>query len=57
MTDIGRFRSFVADFTRLIDKAGGNEEVIRADGGALLKDLVSNDDWLPDPYAQPDKEF
>ncbi len=57
MTDIGRFRVFVAAFTRLIDRAVGDEETIRTEGSILLADLVAHDDWLPDGYAQPHPEY
>jgi predicted metal-dependent enzyme (double-stranded beta helix superfamily) len=45
-------REFVVDFGRLLDKTQ-DEALILLHGGALLKKLVSRDDWLPDAYAQP----
>lgn len=52
-----RFRNFVARFTRLVESAGNNEAQIHHDGEALLADLVRNDDWLPDAYAQPHPQY
>ena len=51
MTNIHRLRTFVQDFTGLIDRVGADEELIFVDGKALLSALVSVDDWLPDAYA------
>jgi len=53
MGGIAGLRSFVQDMTRLVGTAAGDEEAIRQDGGAMLSKLVSEDDWLPDPFAQP----
>ena len=47
---IARLRDFVTDFTALIDQAPDEPRVI-AEGGALLKSLVSHDDWLPPAFA------
>lgn len=48
-----RFRSFVAEFTRLIECAGSDEARLLDEGGTLLATLVSHDDWLPEECAQP----
>ena len=56
MKNHARFRQFIADFTRLIDAAGGNEPAIFDRGSKLLAGLVSQDDWLPDDCAQPHPE-
>lgn len=53
----GRFRSFVAEFTRLVERMGNDETRIHAEGEKLLLDLVRNDDWLPDEYAQPHPQY
>lgn len=50
----GTFAGFIADFGRLLDDTA-DEAAILARGGALLADLVSRDDWLPDAYAAPDQ--
>ena len=41
-----RFRRFLRGMTALCD-AGVDETEIRVEGGALLRDLVASDDWLP----------
>jgi 3-mercaptopropionate dioxygenase len=52
-----RFNTFIEDFTRLIDQAGGDEPTILAAGRPLLQALVSHDDWLPEAFAQPDAQY
>lgn len=52
---LGALRRFVGDFARLLDETAEEPRLLKA-GGALLADLVSRDDWLPDAYAQPDPE-
>lgn len=52
---IAPLREFVVAFGRLMD-ARPDEATIAARGGALLKTLVSRDDWLPDAFAQPNPE-
>jgi hypothetical protein len=44
MTSVGRFRDFVQDFTRLVEKTGNDEALIFVDGKALLEELVTHDD-------------
>ena len=46
-------RGFVTAFARLLDETS-DEALILKEGGVLLANLVSADDWLPDAYAQPD---
>jgi predicted metal-dependent enzyme (double-stranded beta helix superfamily) len=53
MGGIAGLRSFVQDMTKLVDRSGDDEAAIREDGGAILSKLVSVDDWLPAPFAQP----
>ena len=48
-------RDFVVAFGRLIDTAPHEGAVLR-DGGALLRQLVARDGWLPDAFARPDPE-
>ncbi len=57
MKNPSRFRTFVAGFTRLIERAGSDESRIFNEGGALLADLVSHDDWLPPACAQPHPQY
>lgn len=52
--NLPRLRGFIADFTRLVERHGGDEPAILDAGRALLVDLIATDDWLPDAYAQPD---
>jgi predicted metal-dependent enzyme (double-stranded beta helix superfamily) len=48
-----RLSDFVADLSDLLGQAG-DEAVILREGGALLAQLVSADDWLPEAQSQPD---
>jgi 3-mercaptopropionate dioxygenase len=48
-----RFRRFLRNMTALCD-AGPDETEIRVEGGALLRDLVAADDWLPSEFCEPD---
>lgn len=52
MHNLTRFRSFIQDFTRLIDVAGNDEKKIFVTGKALLQDLIKRDDWLPEEFSQ-----
>ncbi|WP_027015435.1 cysteine dioxygenase family protein [Comamonas composti] len=51
------FDHFVREFTRVVDEATGDEAQVLAKGGALLADLVSKDEWLPEQYAQPHPQY
>ncbi|MDP1718485.1 MAG: cysteine dioxygenase, partial [Burkholderiales bacterium] len=57
MNNPARFRSFVADFTRLSARAGEDETLMLADGSKLLAALISHDDWLPEACAQPHPQY
>ena len=48
---IVRLRTFVEEFTRLIDSATSEIELLR-EGRQLLSGLVSHDDWLPADFAR-----
>jgi predicted metal-dependent enzyme (double-stranded beta helix superfamily) len=48
-----RFRRFLRGMTALCDQ-GADETDIRVEGGALLRDLVASDDWLPTEFGEPD---
>jgi predicted metal-dependent enzyme (double-stranded beta helix superfamily) len=50
---IARLRGFVTDFTLLLDE-GPDEPRVVFEGGALLRNLVAHDDWLPAAFAAPD---
>jgi len=48
-----RLRHFVCCLTRLCD-AGADEQAIRDEGGAALRVLVADDDWLMEEFAATD---
>lgn len=48
-----RLSDFVADLSALLDQTS-DEAVILREGGALLAQLVAQDDWLPEPQTRPD---
>ncbi|UAL12635.1 cysteine dioxygenase [Caulobacter segnis] len=48
-----RLSDFVADLSHLLDQTS-DEAVILREGGVLLAELVTNDDWLPEAQSQPD---
>jgi len=52
MADVTRLREFVRSFTRLVDENPGEERIFR-DGRALLAELITHDDWLPEAFARP----
>jgi predicted metal-dependent enzyme (double-stranded beta helix superfamily) len=53
MNNHARFRQFIGDFTRLVERSGNDEPEIFKHGGKLLAALVGTDDWLPDAAAEP----
>jgi len=57
MKNTARFRHFVAEFTRLAEKNGNDEQVMLDAGSKLLTDLITHDDWLPEECAQPHPQF
>lgn len=48
-----RLSDFVADLSDLLDQTS-DEAVILREGGALLAQLVAQDDWMPEPQTRPD---
>jgi 3-mercaptopropionate dioxygenase len=56
VTNPARFRDFIARFSALVDLHGADEERILAEGGSLLAELVSHDDWLPSECARASAE-
>jgi predicted metal-dependent enzyme (double-stranded beta helix superfamily) len=50
---MNRFRDFVQDMTRLVEKHGRDEAAMLTGGEDLLKNLVRHDDWLPKEFAAP----
>ena len=53
MSNLPRLRTFIRDFTDLLDDVGTDEPSILERGAPLLADLISSDDWLPDDFATP----
>ena len=56
MGDISRLREFVQQMTRLVGEAGDDEKRILSEGKALLGELIAEDDWLPETFAEADPE-
>jgi predicted metal-dependent enzyme (double-stranded beta helix superfamily) len=54
MVDIAPLRHFVTAFTELVGQDRGETELLDA-GTRLLRTLVAEDDWLPEPFAAPDE--
>lgn len=50
-----RLRTFIGALAELIDSDPGEDDLLRH-GGQLLAQLVSQDDWLPEDFAQPDPQ-
>lgn len=57
MKNVNRFRDFIQRFTTLVAASEGDERRIFEEGTALLAELVSHDDWLPEAYAGPDATY
>ncbi len=56
MNNIARFRGYVQDMTRLVEKHGADEARMLEEGEGLLRALVTADDWLPDTFSVPSSE-
>jgi 3-mercaptopropionate dioxygenase len=54
--NLSRLRGFVQAMTRVVDAHGNDEATLLARAQPLLIDLITNDDWLPQAYAQPHPE-
>ncbi len=52
MQNQARLKSFIQDFTHLVDKVGDDERQIFISGKELLQSLIAHDDWLPEAFAQ-----
>lgn len=55
MTTIVPLRDFIANFTQLFER-GLPPAIVQKEGAGLLRELVANDDWLPEPFSRPDPE-
>ena len=53
---LGRLKNFVTTMTRIADTASDDDTWLRA-ARPVLAELVAVDDWLPDAYAAPDKQY
>jgi predicted metal-dependent enzyme (double-stranded beta helix superfamily) len=53
MKNIRRLREFVVGITGLAERHGSDEVEMLREGGKLLGELISRDDWLPDIFAAP----
>ena len=50
---IAPLREFVVAFARLLNQAPDEPRILH-EGGALLRQLVAHDGWLPEAFARPD---
>ena len=48
-----RLRHFVQQMTLTVEHEGSNETAVLDRGQALMLDLITHDDWLPDAFAKP----
>lgn len=53
---IHRLRHFVTSLAALYDTQPSEVQLLEQ-GGALLRELVAQDDWLPEDYAQPHPQY
>lgn len=51
-----RLRHFVTALAALYDTQPSEAQLL-TQGGALLRELVAQDDWLPEAYAQPHPQY
>ncbi len=56
MSDIARFRGFVQEMTRLVERRGNDEPAMLEGGERLLRELITHDDWLPEAFAAPSRD-
>jgi predicted metal-dependent enzyme (double-stranded beta helix superfamily) len=56
MKNAARFRRFIQDMTRLVERHGGDEARVLDEGERLLRGLIAHDDWLPEEFAAPSPE-
>lgn len=53
--NVARLRGFIGELAELLDRRPSEAEILR-DGGALLRQLIAVDDWLPPAFALPNPE-
>lgn len=51
-----RLRRFIDGLETLLEQGAGEPRIV-GQGGALLRELVAHDDWLPSEAAEPDPQF
>ena len=51
LTTVTRLRTFVTEFTRLIDAVDSHDVPFLKSATALLEELIRTDDWLPPEFA------
>ncbi|BDX21693.1 hypothetical protein TUM22923_10140 [Polynucleobacter sp. TUM22923] len=51
-----RLLTFVQNLTLLLED-GPSEKIIFSEGKKLLEELISVDDWLPEPFTKPHPEY
>ena len=56
-TTISPLGRAIAGFTRMVSRGTSMEAALLDEGAALLLDLISTDDWLPEPYTVPHPQF
>ncbi len=52
-----RFDQFVRELDSVVSAHGSDEPAVLAQTQALVADLVSQDDWLPDAYTRPHPDY
>jgi predicted metal-dependent enzyme (double-stranded beta helix superfamily) len=56
MGSLDKLREFIIDATKVVDANIAEEKTVSAIK-PLLANLIANDDWLPDDYAQPHPDY
>ena len=51
------FDHFVSEFTQLVDISAEDQSRVLSEGRKLLAELVKQDNWLPEQYAQPHPQY
>jgi len=54
--NVARFRTFVQDMTRLVERHGADEPKMLDEGEKLLRELILHDDWLPEEFTAPSSD-
>ncbi|MEJ5978859.1 cysteine dioxygenase [Novosphingobium sp. PS1R-30] len=52
-----KFEKFTEQFSQLVEQPWIDEHGILNQGSALLRDLVSTDDWLPEELSRPHPQY